>query len=52
MIVRTKNGIISSINIEDYITDKDLYKMIINFKFNIKFENDNNIEDILKYING
>ena len=51
MIVRTKNGIILNINIEDYTTDKDLYKMIINFKFNTKFNNDSSIENVLAYIN-
>ena len=51
MIVRTKNGIILNIKIKNYTSDEDLYKIIINFKFSAKFNNDSNIENVLAYIN-
>ena len=51
MIVRQKDGTITDINIERYHNDNYIYNLLILLKFNIEFKQNNQIRNIIEYIN-
>lgn len=52
MIFRSHNGVLIDINLENYVSDLEIYKLILFLKFGKNLdENEYQLDKIIKYIN-